>query len=292
MVITPPPVLHSGKVRDTYDAGDGRHLVMVASDRISAFDVIMNQPVPGKGVVLTHMTDHWLRHTRVGPIMLHHLVTTDVAKMPDWAAQFKGRAMLVRRLRMLPVEAVVRGYLTGSAWKDYQNTRQVSGISLSPGLVQMERFPKPIFTPSTKATTGHDEAIDLEQMALTLGSWDIARQVRDRSLWLYNAAEEYAREHGIILVDTKFEFGLNEHGELVLADEVLTPDSSRYVRMADYEVGKPPKSMDKQYLRDWLEEKGWNKQPPPPRLPARVIDNTLARYVDAAVQLTGTNPLA
>jgi phosphoribosylaminoimidazole-succinocarboxamide synthase len=290
-----PEKLHSGKVRDTYAGEVAGTLLVVASDRISTFDAVHPTPVPGKGLVLTHVTDHWLTNTPVAEVVWNHLISTDVLALPEWAQYngFAGRAMLVQKLKMLPVEAIVRGYLTGSGWKDYQRTGEVSGVRLPAGMVEMEHFAQPIFTPSTKAEVGHDENVDFEFMVRLLdGNRELAERVRQVSLDLYTVGADYARERGIILVDTKFEFGLNEDGELVLADEVLTPDSSRFVDIDNYEIGKPPKSMDKQYVRDWAADTGWDKKPPAPELPAEVVEGTIERYAEIAYRLTGTNPLA
>jgi phosphoribosylaminoimidazole-succinocarboxamide synthase len=286
--------LHRGKVRETYPGVDKSTLVVVASDRISTYDAIHPTPVPGKGVVLTQVTNHWLENTPVAGVVQNHLLSTDVDDMPPWArnGQFAGRSMLVKKLEMLPVEAIVRGYITGSGWKDYQRTGEVSGVELPAGMQEMEQFVQPIFTPSTKAEVGHDENVDFEFMVRLLdGNRELAELVRQVSLDLYTVGAEYARERGIILVDTKFEFGLNEDGDLVLADEVLTPDSSRFVDIDNYEIGKPPKSMDKQYVRDWAAGTGWDKKPPAPALPDDVVEGTIKRYVEIAERLTGTNPL-
>jgi phosphoribosylaminoimidazole-succinocarboxamide synthase len=287
-----PEPLYSGKVRDTYPGDDEGTLVMVASDRISVFDVVLDEQVPGKGKVLTHMTDHWLTNTPVKLVMPNHLITTDVTLMPAWAEQFDGRAMLVKKLEMLPVEAIVRGYITGSAWKDYQATGKVSGVQLPPDLQEMQEFPMPMFTPSTKAETGHDENIDISTMADLLGSRVLAHRIVDASIDLYQRGAQYARGKGIILVDTKFEFGIDpETGKLTLADEVLTPDSSRYVAIEGYETGKPPASMDKQIVRDAMATTGWDKNPPPPPIPAGVVERTVAIYGNIDERLTGVNSI-
>lgn len=289
-----PELLHQGKVRDTYPGEELDTLVVVASDRISVFDVVLPQLVPGKGSVLTHMTAHWLRNTPVGQIMPHHLVSSGVWSAPLWLDDNEGyRTTIVHRLEMLPVEAIVRGYLTGSGWKDYQKTGRVSGIQLPSGMQEMEQFPEPLFTPSTKAEVGHDENIDFEGMvALLGGDRKLAEQVRDKAIELYQAGAAYALERGIILVDTKFEFGINPAtGELTLGDEVLTPDSSRYVAVETYEVGKPPASMDKQFVRDYYAALGWDKEPPAPDMPEEIIARTRQIYGDIAERLTGTNPL-
>ncbi len=288
-----PEMLHRGKVRDTYPGDEPDMLVVIASDRISVFDVVLPQPVPGKGIVLTHMTQHWLTQTPVGEVMPHHLISPDGWHTPGWLdSEDAPRTMVVRRLNMLPVEAIVRGYLTGSGWKDYQRTGMVSGIELPADMQEMEKFPEPLFTPSTKAEVGHDENIDFEGMVRILGDQVLAERVRDRALELYVAGAAYALEQGIILVDTKFEFGLDpETGELTLGDEVLTPDSSRYVAVETHEVGKPPKSMDKQLVRDYYESLGWDKKPPAPEMPGELIDRTRATYGNIAGRLTGSDPL-
>ncbi|MBI2592174.1 phosphoribosylaminoimidazolesuccinocarboxamide synthase [Candidatus Saccharibacteria bacterium] len=289
---TPQPI-YRGKVRDTYAGGSSETLVVVASDRISVFDVVLDQLVPGKGVVLTHMTEHWLTRTPVADVMTNHLISASVHDLPDWiyVNGWQNRTLLVRRAQMLLAEFVVRGYITGSAWKEYQRDGVVSGITLPTGLREMERFPEPIFTPSTKATSGHDENIDFEGLVWLLGDRDLAEQARRYSLELYQTGAAYARQRGIILVDTKFEFGLID-GRLMLCDEVLTPDSSRYVHEDDYEPGKPPASYDKQIVRDAMAATGWDKKPPPPPIPGGVIEETVRVYGEIAEQLTGTNPLA
>jgi phosphoribosylaminoimidazole-succinocarboxamide synthase len=293
-----PPLLHRGKVRDTYVGEEPDTLVVVATDRISTYDVVHPTPVSGKGVELTHVTNHWLTDAPVAEIVPNHLVSTDISMMPGWIldsdGDFVDRTMVVRQLNMLPLEAIVRGYITGSGWKDYNATGMVSGVKLPAGMQEMERFDEPIFTPSTKAQVGHDENVDFEFMVNRLleGKRALAEQVRAVSLELYTKAAEYALERGIILVDTKFEFGLDpETGELVLGDEVLTPDSSRYVAVEDYVLGKPPKSMDKQYVRDWASSTGWNKKPPAPPLPDDIVAGTIARYKNVALRLTGSDPL-
>jgi phosphoribosylaminoimidazole-succinocarboxamide synthase len=291
-----PEKIHSGKVRDTYPGDNAYELVVVATDRISTYDVVHPTLVPGKGVVLTYLTEHWLTNTPVADVLLNHLLGTHW-KLPSWIvsdADSINRSMVVRRLEMLPVEAIVRGYITGSGWKDYQRTGKISGVELPPGMQEMEQFPEPIFTPSTKAEVGHDENVDWNFMVDRLlgGDHGLAEQVREASLQLYAAGAKYAQERGIILVDTKFEFGLDpETGELKLADEVLTPDSSRFVRVEDWVVGEPPKSMDKQYVRDWATEIGWDKKPPAPPLPSNIVAGTQERYGEIARRLTGINPL-
>jgi len=273
------PLLASGKVRELYDLGD--RLLMVASDRISTYDVVHPTPIPDKGRVLTGLSAFWFGRT--SHIVPNHFVSaTD--SVPDDA---RGRAIVVRKLRMLPVECVVRGYITGSGWKDYQATGRVSGIELPPGLRESEQLPEPIFTPSTKADVGHDEAIDFERAAGLVGDRDLMARVRDVSVELYRHAAEHAREQGVIIADTKFELGLDEGGELVLGDEVLTPDSSRFWPADGYEPGRSQPSFDKQYVRDWAAGSGWDKTPPAPALPDDVVAGTRARYVEAYERVTG-----
>jgi phosphoribosylaminoimidazole-succinocarboxamide synthase len=280
------PLLSRGKVRENYAVGDDR-LLMVATDRISAFDVIMAEPIPGKGELLTRMARFWfgLLHD----VVPNHLLPVDPETVvaADERAQVRGRAMVVKRLKPLPVEAVVRGYLAGSGWKDYQATGAVCGIALPPGLKQASKLPAPIFTPATKAELGeHDENISFAQMEQTIGA-ELATRVRDVSVTLYQRAADYAAARGILIADTKFEFGLDENGTLTLMDEVLTPDSSRFWPADTWMEGSSPPSYDKQFLRDWLEGvPGWNKQPPAPTLPSEVIAHTIARYREALERLT------
>ncbi|WP_013122525.1 phosphoribosylaminoimidazolesuccinocarboxamide synthase [Thiomonas sp.] len=281
------PLLSRGKVRENYAVGADR-LLMVATDRISAFDVIMAEPIPGKGEILTRMARFWfgLLHD-VAP---NHLLDFDPETVvaADERSQVRGRAMVVKRLKPLPVEAVVRGYLAGSGWKDYQATGAVCGVALPKGLKLASKLPAPIFTPATKAELGeHDENISFAQMEQTIGA-ELAAQVRDISITLYRRAADYAAARGILIADTKFEFGLDDNDALTLMDEVLTPDSSRFWPADTWLEGSSPPSFDKQFLRDWLEGvPGWNKQPPPPALPADVIEHTLARYREALERLTG-----
>ncbi|OYV33324.1 MAG: phosphoribosylaminoimidazolesuccinocarboxamide synthase, partial [Thiomonas sp. 20-64-5] len=266
--------------------GDGR-MLMVATDRISAFDVIMAEPIPGKGEILTRMARFWfgLLHD----VVPNHLLEVDPETVvaPDERDQVRGRAMVVKRLRPLPVEAVVRGYLAGSGWKDYQTSGAVCGVALPAGLKLASKLPSPIFTPATKAELGeHDENISFAQMEQAIGA-DLAARVRDVSITLYQRAADYAATRGILIADTKFEFGLDENGTLTLMDEVLTPDSSRFWPADTWMEGSSPPSFDKQFLRDWLEGvPGWGKQPPPPTLPAEVIEQTTARYREALERLT------
>jgi phosphoribosylaminoimidazole-succinocarboxamide synthase len=278
---------HRGKVRDIYDIDD-RHMLIITTDRLSAFDVVMNDPIPGKGAVLTAMSAFWFNRTRaLIPNQLTDIPLAQVLKDPAERAQVEGRAVVVRKLKALPVEAIVRGYLVGTGWKEYQQTGTVCGIRLPAGLRQADKLPQPIFTPSTKAAVGsHDENIDFDQAARLLGA-DIAARVRDAALSIYKECADYALTRGIIIADTKFEFGLDEHGTLTLIDEVLTPDSSRFWPADQYRPGANPPSFDKQYVRDWLEASGWNKQPPPPTLPAEVIARTAEKYHEALRRLTG-----
>ena len=277
---------HQGKVRDIYDLGD--HLLLVASDRISAFDVVMAEPIPDKGRILTRLSAFWFR--LLADLVPNHLVSLTVEDFPAALLPYKemlaGRTMLVRKCRPLPVECIVRGYLSGSGWAEYLTTGAIGGLPLPPGLVESQQLPEAIFTPSTKAELGtHDENISFAQMADTVGA-ELAARVERLSLSLYRRALAWAEPRGIIIADTKFEFGL-ANGELFLIDEVLTPDSSRFWPQEDYRPGGPQKSYDKQYHRDYLESLGWNKKPPPPPLPPDVIANTRARYVQALQVLTG-----
>jgi phosphoribosylaminoimidazole-succinocarboxamide synthase len=280
------PLIASGKVREMYGVADPQRsgverLLMVASDRISTYDAVHPTAIPDKGKVLTGISVFWFGLTRA--LVGNHLISVTDG-VPD---AVRGRAMVVRRLRMLPVECVVRGYITGSAWKDYKQTGKVSGIELPAGLRESERLPEPIFTPSTKATEGHDEAIDFAHAVEIVGSRELMERVRERSIEVYALAAEHARDCGVLLADTKFEFGLDEDGELTLADEVLTPDSSRYWPTAGYEVGKPQPSFDKQYVRDWASASGWDHKPPAPPIPDEIVAGTRARYVQAYELITG-----
>ena len=282
--ITSLPLVHRGKVRDIYAVGDDK-LLIVTTDRLSAFDVVMPTPIPGKGEVLTRVSAFWF--DKLKPIVPSQAL--DIAPESVVAAnerdQVAGRAIVVRKLKALPVEAIVRGYLVGSGWKEYQASQSVCGIALPAGLKQADRLPEPIFTPSTKAAVGaHDENIAFEQMAELIGT-DLAKQVRDVSLALYKAAAEYALTRGIIIADTKFEFGLDAAGKLVWIDEALTPDSSRFWPADQYQPGSNPPSFDKQFVRDWLEASGWNKQAPGPTLPAEIVDRTAAKYREAMTRL-------
>jgi len=274
-----------GKVRDLYDLGE--HLLVVTTDRLSAFDVVFREGIPGKGRVLTALSEFWFR--RLGTLVPHHLVTTDVAAMPApvrrHADVLRGRAMLVRKCRVFPVECVVRGYLAGSGWKDYRQTGAVCGNPLPAGLAESERLPEVLFTPATKAVTGHDENIDFARMASIVGA-DAAERLRDLSVRVFAAGSAHAASRGILLADTKFEFGLDAAGAITLVDEVLTPDSSRYWPAAEWKPGASPPSFDKQIVRDWLERSGWNKEPPPPSLPQEVVERTAARYAEILERLT------
>ena len=263
-----------------YDLGDDR-LLMVASDRISTFDAIHPNPIPDKGKVLTGLSAFWFEQT--AQICANHVISyTD--GVPD---EVRGRAAVVRKLEMLPIECIVRGHITGSGWKDYLATGRVSGIELPSGLQESEKLPEPIFTPSTKAEVGHDEAIDFEQSVSAVGDRGLVEKVRDVSIALYVAAADLAASRGVILADTKFEFGLDENRELVVGDEVLTPDSSRYWPADGFAVGKGQPSFDKQYVRDWAAGTGWDKSPPAPEIPQDVVAGTRARYVEAYEKITG-----
>jgi phosphoribosylaminoimidazole-succinocarboxamide synthase len=293
--LTSLPLLARGKVRDNYAVGDDR-ILMVASDRISAFDVIMGEPIPGKGELLTRLSLFWFdqlgpKGLNICPIHLTGEAPESVVSAAE-ASQVTGRSMLVQRLKPIPVEAVVRGYLAGSGWKEYQESRSVCGVKLPEGLQNASQLPEPIYTPAAKAAMGeHDENITFERTVDMIGA-DLAAQIRDVSIQLYKAAAAIALKKGIIIADTKFEFGLDKAGQLVLMDEVLTPDSSRYWPAESYVVGQNPPSYDKQFLRDWLETaqvggKPWDKTPPAPRLPREVIEKTSAKYQEALTRLMG-----
>jgi phosphoribosylaminoimidazole-succinocarboxamide synthase len=278
------PLVHSGKVRDIYDAGDGR-LLMVTSDRISAFDVVMEEPIPHKGAVLTSMTAFWL--DRLADVCGNHLISTDLADAPPEARvpELEGRVMLVRRAKMLPIECIVRGYLSGSAWKEYRTEGTMHGTPLPPDLRESDRLPDPVFTPSTKAEEGHDVNIAFED-AVDLVGRELAERARDISLEFYGRGAEWAAERGIIIADTKFELGLID-GELVMCDEVLTPDSSRFWPADQWAPGGSQPSFDKQPVRDYLDSLDWAKTPPPPPLPDEVVAATSARYLEAHKRITG-----
>jgi phosphoribosylaminoimidazole-succinocarboxamide synthase len=272
-------LLASGKVRDIYDQGDT--LLLVASDRISTYDVVHPTPIPDKGAVLTGLSTFWFERTK--SIVANHLVSVTDG-VPDEA---RGRGMVVRKLKMLPVECVIRGYITGSGWKDYQATGSVSGIELPGGLQESDRLPEPLFTPSTKAEVGHDEAIDFEGAADLIGDRELAERVRDVSLALYQHAADHARANGIILADTKFELGLDADGNLTLGDEVCTPDSSRFWPADGYEPGHGQPSFDKQFVRDWASSTGWDRNPPAPPIPDEVVGLTRDKYIEAYERITG-----
>jgi phosphoribosylaminoimidazole-succinocarboxamide synthase len=281
------PFLHRGKVRDIYAVGDDK-LLVVQTDRLSAFDVILPDPIPGKGEVLTTMSNFWLNKLQhVIPNHLTGIAPESVVKTEAERAQVQGRAFVAKKLKPLPIEAIVRGYLAGSGWKDYQKTGMVCGIALPQGLREAEKLPEPLFTPSTKAAVGaHDENISFAQTVELLGEAR-AKEVRDATLALYIEAANYAATRGIIIADTKFEFGVDEAGKLYLIDEALTPDSSRFWPADQYRVGSNPPSFDKQFVRDWLEASGWNKKDPAPRIPKDVLQKTADKYREALVRLTG-----
>ena len=274
------PLIASGKVREIYELDDT--LLIVASDRISTYDVVHPNPIPDKGKVLTGISTFWFERT--GDIVPNHMISvTDGVP-----AEARGRGMVVRRLEMLPVEAVVRGYITGSGWKDYQRTGAVCGIALPDGLRESDRLPEPLFTPATKAEIGdHDENIDFEGAVELIGDPALTERLREVSIALYEHAADYARERGIILADTKFEFGLDAHGELTLGDEALTPDSSRFWPVAGYEPGRSQPSFDKQFVRDWASGTGWDRNPPAPEIPDEVVQRTRGKYIEAYELITG-----
>lgn len=275
----------SGKVREVFDLGE--HLLFVATDRISAFDCIMPNGIPNKGKALTQMSHYWFDETE--SIIKNHRVARADAPLPaelkPFEAKLAGRSMIVLKAKPLAIECVVRGYLAGSGWKEYKKSQSVCGVALPPGLLESSELPEPIFTPSTKAEEGHDENISFEQAEKIVGA-DIARKVRNASIKLYSWARDHARKRGIIIADTKFEFGLLD-GEVILIDEVLTPDSSRFWPMSEYQPGRGQSSFDKQFVRDYLENLGWNKQPPAPKLPADVVAKTAEKYAEAYRCLTG-----
>ena len=286
--------IKEGKVREIYD--NGNSLIMVATDRISAFDVILKNKVTKKGTVLTQMSKFWFDYTK--DLLPNHMLSVDVKDMPEFfrQPQFDGNSMLCRKLTMLPIECIVRGYITGSGWASYQKTGKVCGIQLPEGLQESQKLPEPIYTPSTKAEIGdHDENISYERSIEVLEKQfpghglEYATKLRDYTIALYKKCAEYALTRGIIIADTKFEFGLDDDGNVLLMDEVLTPDSSRFWPADSYEVGTSPKSFDKQYIRDWLETQPWNKTPPAPKLPEEVIEKTADKYREALRRLTGTD---
>jgi phosphoribosylaminoimidazole-succinocarboxamide synthase len=284
------PEPRRGKVRDVYDLGE--KLVIVATDRISAFDVVLSPGIPGKGIVLTQLSNFWFR-SFAGEVK-NHVLETDIARFPAPFARetalLAGRAVLGKKCRVVPFECVARGYLVGSGWKEYRKTGAVCGIPLPAGLREADRLPEPIFTPATKAETGHDENVSFERMADEVGQ-ELTAKLRDLTLSIYVRATKVAEERGILIADTKFEFGLDESGEVVWIDEALTPDSSRFWPADSWRPGGSPPSYDKQFVRDWLEKSGWDKSPPAPVLPDEVVQGTLARYLDAFERLTGA-PLA
>ena len=273
------PQIGSGKVRELYDLGDS--LLLVASDRISTYDVVHPTPIPDKGSVLTGLSAFWFERT--GEIVANHMLSvTD-----DVPAEARGRGMVVKKLSMLPIECVVRGYITGSGWKDYQRTGEVCGIAVPEGLRESDRLPEPIFTPATKAVEGHDENIDFERAVELVGDRVLTERVRDVSIALYEHAAEHARSRGIILADTKFELGLDADGTLTLGDEVCTPDSSRFWPADQYEPGRSQPSFDKQFVRDWASSTGWDRNPPAPAIPDEVVARTRAKYIEAYERVTG-----
>lgn len=283
---TLPFPVRRGKVRDVYDLGD--MMLIVATDRISAFDVVMPNPIPGKGKVLTAISLFWFQ--KFGGQVRNHLIASEVHSYPDklkpYADQLEGRSMLVWKAKVVQIECICRGYLAGSGWKEYGKTQSVCGIPLPAGLKQCDRLPKPLFTPSTKAEEGHDINISPAEAARLVGD-KIARQLEENTVWLYSAAAEYAASRGVIIADTKFEFGLLPDGSMILVDEVLTPDSSRFWPADQYKPGQDQPSYDKQFVRNWLESQPWDKTPPAPALPADVVAGTQKRYLEAYERLTG-----
>lgn len=279
-------LVHRGKVRDVYQVSEQQFL-LVATDRISAFDCVMPTPVPNKGVVLTQLSKFWF--SQLGHLTNHHLITADFDKMPENIHEndeLRGRSMLVKKTKVFPVECVVRGYLAGSGWKDYKATGEVCGHKLPKELIEADKLPHPIFTPATKAARGHDENINELEFVKIVGA-EIASKLSTISLKLYQEASEFALTRGIIIADTKFEFGQDEQGNILLIDEVLTPDSSRFWSIENYQTGQSPPSFDKQFVRDYLETLDWNKQPPAPALPDKIVEATTKRYLEAYRLLTG-----
>jgi phosphoribosylaminoimidazole-succinocarboxamide synthase len=278
----PPP--RRGKVRDIYELND--YLLFVASDRISAFDVIMNEPIPGKGQMLSQISKFWFDKT--DHIIPNHFISNNVLDYPKpfhkFTTELEGRSMLVKKCKVLPVECIVRGYIAGSGWKEYKQSRTICGIPIPAGLLEFARLPEPIFTPSTKAEVGHDENISIPQLKELIGS-DMADRIADVSIKLYNFASDYLEKRGIIFADTKFEFGIDEKGELILIDEAITPDSSRFWLKEGYAPGKPQYNFDKQVRRDYLESLDWNKKPPPPPLPDDIIEKVIEKYRDAVKRI-------
>jgi phosphoribosylaminoimidazole-succinocarboxamide synthase len=281
----------SGKVRDIYRIDDER-LLFVASDRLSAFDVVMPTLIPGKGRILTHFAEFWFQHTR--HIIPNHLISTDISNLPVTEEEkqwLQGRSMIVRNLKVIPVEAIVRGYLVGSGWKEYQQSQSICGIALPAGLQLADKLPEDLFTPSTKAAAGdHDENISFNVLVDQIGQQQ-AEQIRDVSLELYRYASDYALQRGIIIADTKFEFGVDEQGQILLVDEALTPDSSRFWPVDSYRPGISPVSYDKQYIRDWLENTHWDKSSPAPVIPEDIVKRTQEKYDEALTRLAGTTEL-
>ena len=280
------PLLHKGKVRDIYEIDD-KHLLIVTTDRLSAFDVVMAEPIPFKGFVLTQMADFWFN--KLSFVVANHLsgISPESVVAENEVIQVKNRAIVARKLKALPIEAIVRGYLSGSGWKDYQKTQSLCGIKLPQGLKESAKLSEPIFTPSSKEAVGrHDENISYEECEARVGK-DVASRIREISIKLYQEASTFALTKGIIIADTKFEFGLDDENHLVLIDEILTPDSSRFWPLDQYHEGASQPSFDKQFIRDWLENNGWNKTPPPPSLPEDVIRKTSEKYLEAFKKLTG-----
>lgn len=278
------PLIRRGKVRDVYDLGEW--LLFVATDRISAFDVIMNEPIPGKGIILNKISEFWFNNTK--HIIDNHFISSNIEDYPDICKKYRqvldGRSMIVKKCTPLPVECIVRGYIAGSGWKEYQKSQTICGIPLPSGLKEFEKLPEPIFTPSTKADAGHDENISPEKAKQILGE-NVFDLIEKASIELYKFAANYLDQRGIILADTKFEFGTID-GKIILIDEALTPDSSRFWLKANYAAGVPQTNFDKQILRDWLESTGWDKQPPPPELPPEIIRGTLEKYQMALEMIT------
>jgi phosphoribosylaminoimidazole-succinocarboxamide synthase len=280
-------LVNRGKVREIYDLGE--HLLLVTSDRISAFDVIMDEGIPKKGQVLNKMSAFWFE--QMADIIPNHIIATEVDDFPaitkQYRAQLDGRSMLVKKAKPLPIECIVRGYISGSGWKEYQQSNSICGIDLPPGMQESARLAEPIFTPSTKAELGaHDENITFSEAVLLCGQ-DLAEQARDATLAIYSRARDFAREKGVIIADTKFEFGVQEDGNLIWIDEALSPDSSRFWPLEQYQSGGPQPSFDKQFLRDYLETLDWNKQAPPPKLPAEIVARTSEKYQEALFLITG-----
>jgi len=280
------PLLHKGKVRDIYEVDD-KHLLIITTDRLSAFDVVMSEPIPFKGFVLTQMANFWFN--KLSYVVANHLsgITPESVVAENEVIQVKNRAIVARKLRALPIEAIVRGYLSGSGWKDYQKTQSVCGIKLPQGLKESAKLPEPIFTPSSKEAVGkHDENISYEECEARVGK-EVASRIQEISIKLYQEASTFALTKGIIIADTKFEFGLDDENHLVLIDEILTPDSSRFWPLDNYREGASQPSFDKQFIRDWLENSGWNKTPPPPSLQEDIITKTSQKYLEAFKKLTG-----